>query len=159
MFAFVPSYMQMRTFAVERIRKLSLLEDHFSPVQELSDKPFAHSIGIHVGKPEAVEIQFAASVAPYIKEREWHRTQKIRELSDGSLVLSLRVCADWALESWVLSFGPLARVLKPGALAERVLEKIHEAHDQYAPHLDFEVPEPLYDADAQQALVFAESSR
>ena len=99
-------------------------------MQELSDKPFAHSIGIHVGKPEVVEIRFAASVAAYIKEREWHKTHKIRELPDGSLVLSLKVCADWALESWVLSFGPLARVLKPEALAERVLEKIHEAHER-----------------------------
>src|SRR5512139_2820827 len=146
LFAFVPAYMQMRTFAVERIRKLSLLEEHFSPVQQLSDKPFAHSIGIHVGKPETVEILFAASVALYIKEREWHKTQKIRELPDGSLVLSLKVCADWALESWVLSFGPLARVLKPETLAERVLDKIHEAYDQYAPQLDFEVPEPISDA-------------
>jgi len=157
--AFVPVYTQMRTFAVERIRKLSLLEERFSPVQGPSDEPFEHSIGIHVGKPEAVEILFAASVALYIKEREWHKTQKIRELQDGSLVLSLKVCADWALESWVLSFGPLARVLKPEKLAERVLEKIHEAHDQYAPHLDFEVPEPLSDASMQRSLAFAESAR
>ena len=159
LFAFVPAYHQMRTFAVERIERLSLLEERFSPVQELSDKPFAHSIGIHVGKPEAVEIQFARSVAPYIKEREWHKTQKIRELPDGSLVLSLKVCADWALESWVLSFGPLARALKPQKLAERVLEKIQEAYDQYAPHLEFEVPEPRYDTGAQQPLAFADASR
>lgn len=157
--AFVPSYGQMRTFAVERIRKLSLLEEHFSPVQQLSDKPFAHSIGIHVGKPETVEILFAAGAALYIKEREWHKTQKIREQLDGSLVLSLKVCADWALESWILSFGPLVRVLKPVELAERVLDKIHEAHDQYAPHLDFEVPAPPYDASVQRSLAFAESGR
>jgi predicted DNA-binding transcriptional regulator YafY len=159
LFAFVPAYVQMRTFAVERIKKLSLLEEHFSPVMELSDKPFPDSVGIHSGKPEAVEIQFAPSTAPYIREREWHKTQKIRDLSDGSIVLSLRVCADWALQSWVMSFGPFARVLKPSALAERVLEEIEEAREQYAPHLQFEVPQPLYDPKAQRKLAFAESAR
>jgi len=159
LFAFVPAYVQMRTFAVERIKKLSLLEERFNPVQEVADKPFIHSIGIYSGRPEPVEIQFAASAAPYIREREWHETQKIRELPDGSLVLSLRVCTDWALQSWVMSFGPFARVLKPSALARRVLEEIEEAREQYAPHLQFEVPQPLYDAKAQRALVFAESPR
>jgi len=159
LFAFVPAYVQMRTFAVERIKKLSVREDPFDPVEELSKKPFPDSVGIHSGKPEAVAIQFAASAAPYIREREWHETQKIRELPDGSLVLSLRVCTDWALQSWVMSFGPFARVLKPSALARRVLEEIEEAREQYAPHLQFEVPQPLYDAKAQRALVFAESPR
>ena len=55
------------------------------------------------------------------------------------------MCADWALESWVLSFGPLTRVLKPEALAERVLEKIQEAHDQCAPHLSFEAQPLLFE--------------
>jgi predicted DNA-binding transcriptional regulator YafY len=159
LFAFVPVYKQMRTFAVERIRKLSLLEEHFSPVQGLSGEPFEDSMGVHIGKPEPVEIQFAASVAPYIKERDWHKTQKIRDLPDGSAVLSMKVCADWALQSWVLSFGPLAHVLKPQALAECVLEKIEEARDQYAPHLEFEVPQSLYDAGTQRSLAFAESGR
>ena len=159
LFAFVPVYKQMRTFAVERIRKLSLLEEHFSPVQGLSGEPFEDSMGAHIGKPEPVEIQFAASVAPYIKERDWHKTQKIRDLADGSAVLSMKVCADWALQSWVLSFGPLAHVLKPQALAERVLEKIEEARDQYAPHLDFDAPEPLYDAGRQRPLAFSNFGR
>ena len=159
LFAFVPAYVQMRTFAVERIKKLSLLEEHFSPVMELSDKPFPDSVGIHSGKPEPVEIQFAASTAPYIREREWHKTQKIRELPDGSLVLSLKVCVDWALQSWVMSFGPFARVLKPSRLAKRVLEEIEEAREQYAPHLQFEVPQPLYDAKAQRTLAFPDPPR
>jgi proteasome accessory factor B len=154
LFAFVPAYVQMRTFAVERIRKLTLLEERFNPVQSPSEKPFAHSIGIHSGKPEAVEIQFAGSVAPYIEEREWHASQKLRKQADGSLVLSLKVCVDWALQSWVLSFGPFARVLKPAAFAERVLEELEEARHQYAPHLSFEVPATLYDAVTQRAFPF-----
>ena len=159
LFAFVPEYLQMRTFAVERIKKLSVLEERFSPVETTLEKPFPDSIGIHTGKPEAVEIEFAPGVAPYIQEREIHPTQKIRERTDGSIVLSLRVCADWALQSWVLSFGPFARVLKPAALAERVLAEIEEAREQYAPRLSFEVPQALYDGSAQRTFPFVDSPR
>jgi predicted DNA-binding transcriptional regulator YafY len=146
LFAFVPEYVQMRTFAVERIEKLSPLEEHFSPVQSLSAKPFAHSMGINTGKPEPVDIVFSPRVAPYIREREWHASQRIREREDGSIVLSLKVCADWALQSWVLSFGPFARVEKPASFAKRILDEIEEAREQYMPRMSFEPPQALYDS-------------
>jgi predicted DNA-binding transcriptional regulator YafY len=154
LFAFVPAYGQMRTFAAGRIRKFSLLEERFSPVQVLSDRPFAHSMGIHSGKPELVEIAFAPAAAPYIREREWHASQRIRERDDGSLVLSLKVCADRALQGWVLSFGPLARVVRPAAFAERILEEIEEAREQYMPVMSFESPQALYDASEPGRLSF-----
>lgn len=152
LFAYVPEYVQMRTFAVLRIRKLSVLEEKFSAVGTLSEaQPFANSIGVHIGKPSAVEIEFAPSVAPYIKEREWHASQKIRDGGDGRIVLSLKVSIDRALESWILSFGPFARVVKPAPLAERILEEIEEAREQYMPRMSFESPQPLYDANLQPA--------
>lgn len=159
LFAFVPEYLQMRTFAVERIKKLTLCEERFSPVETAPEKPFRHSIGIHSGKPEPVEIEFAPRVAPYIQEREIHPTQQIRERPDGSIVLSLKVCADWALESWVLSFGPFARVLRPAALAERILAELEEAREQYSPRLSFDTPQVLYDPSSQRAFPFLDSHR
>jgi len=153
LFAFVPEYFQMRTFAVERIRKFSMTEERFNPVQVLPDKPFAHSLGIHTGKPEPVEIAFAPGSAPYIRERKWHASQRIVEHGDGSLVLSLKVCADWALQSWVLSFGPMARVVKPAAFAERILEEIEDAREQYMPRMSFEPPQALFEP--SQARVFS----
>jgi proteasome accessory factor B len=158
LFAFVPEYVQMRTFAVERIKKLSLQEEHFNPIEMLPEGPFAHSIGIHTGKPEAVEIEFAPNVAPYIAEREWHASQRIRDGAGGSVILSLKVCLDWALQSWVLSFGPFARVLKPAAFAERILDEIEEAREQYMPHMGFESVQGLYESSDQRAFPFHEHS-
>jgi hypothetical protein len=40
----------------------------------------------------------------------------------------------------VLSFGPLARVIAPSALAEEIFEQLEEARDGYAPRLAFEMP-------------------
>jgi hypothetical protein len=52
----------------------------------------------------------------------------------------MKVCRDRALRSWVLGFGPHARVVAPSALAEEILEQLEEALDGYAPRLAFEMP-------------------
>jgi predicted DNA-binding transcriptional regulator YafY len=159
LFAFVPAYVQMRTFAVERIKTFSMLEEHFNPVETMSARPFANSFGINDGKPEAVEIEFAPAAAPYIREREWHASQRIRERSDGSIVLSLKVCADFALQSWVLGFGPTARVVKPAAFAERILEEIEGAREQYMPRMSFEPAEAICESNLTRAFSFFHEPR
>src|SRR5579872_320886 len=68
--AFVPDYGELRTFAVERIRSVSLLEERFTPT-DLPEGVFAHSLGVNQGTPEHVEIAFEPAVAPYVRERRW----------------------------------------------------------------------------------------
>ncbi len=138
LFAFVPEYGQMRTFAVGRIRELTVLEQTFNPVEQLPLDPFANSLGINTGRPEHVEIEFAERVATYVRERTWHASQVVTSQPDGSIVVSLEVCLDRPLVSWILGFGPFARVVSPPALAEQVLEELEEAREIYAPRLAFE---------------------
>ena len=121
--AHVPEYLQMRTFAVERIRSLSVTEERFEPV-DIAEDAFAHSLGVNQGPPERIEIAFEPRIARYVKERAWHPSQQSREDGEGTLILTLDVCNDWALRSWVLGFGPLARVVSPPALAAQILEEI-----------------------------------
>ena len=130
LFAFVPEYKEVRTFGVARIRSVSLHEERFTPA-ELPDTIFAHSLGVHEGPPEHVEIAFAPRIAPYIGERTWHPSQSIAEQPDGGVVLSLEVSNDWALRSWILSFGPLARVVSPAALAAEIADEHRRAAESY----------------------------
>jgi predicted DNA-binding transcriptional regulator YafY len=129
--AFVPEYKDLRTFAVERIRAISLHEERFTPA-EIPDAAFAHSLGVNEGPPEHIEIAFEPRIAPYIRERRWHPSQTATDRRDGGVVLALEVCNDWALRSWILSFGPLARVLAPKALAEQIKGEIERAAERYA---------------------------
>jgi predicted DNA-binding transcriptional regulator YafY len=129
--AFVPEYSEFRTFAVERLLSLSVSEDRFEPV-EIEGEAFAHSLGVHEGPPERIEIVFEPRIAPYMKEREWHSSQQIRDEQDGSIVLTLDVCNDFALRSWILGFGPLARVVSPPHLAAQILAEIEGARLRYA---------------------------
>jgi predicted DNA-binding transcriptional regulator YafY len=137
--AFVPEYAQLRTFAVERIQALSVTEERFAPV-ELPEDAFAHSLGVNQGTPERIELVFDPQIARYVKERTWHPTQETREADDATLTMTLNVCNDWALRSWILGFGPLARVVSPPALAAQILDEINRARSQYVPGLDFGLP-------------------
>jgi predicted DNA-binding transcriptional regulator YafY len=129
--AFVPEYSDMRTFAVERIRELSVGEERFTP-SALPEDAFAHSIGVNEGPPEHIEIAFEPHIAPYVRERRWHPSQQNTEAAGGGILVALDVCNDWALRSWILSFGPLARVVSPPSLAAQIRDEIDKARAHYA---------------------------
>ncbi len=129
---FVPEYGEVRTFAVERIAQLSPSEERFAPVEELPDAAFPHSLGVHSGPPERVEIEFQPAVADYVQNREWHASQQIASTPSGALVMTLDVCLDRTLHSWILSFGPFARVISPERLAREIAGQFDEARARYA---------------------------
>ena len=117
--AYVPEYSQTRTFAVDRIKSLSLTEERFEPVDD-GEEVFAHSLGVHQGVPERIEIAFEPRIAPYVRERLWHSSQEMRDEPDGRVLLTLNVSNDFALRSWILGFGALAKVIAPKALAAEI---------------------------------------
>ncbi|HEV8348512.1 MAG TPA: WYL domain-containing protein [Vicinamibacterales bacterium] len=129
--AYVPEYSEVRTFAVERLHEISLLEERFTPIEDLPDTAFPHSLGVHSGSPERVEIEFQPAVADYVRAREWHPSQQLRDAEGGGLQMALDVCLDRALQSWILSFGPFARVIAPKRLAKEIAEQFQEARAQY----------------------------
>jgi predicted DNA-binding transcriptional regulator YafY len=130
--AFVPEYDEVRTFAVERVEEMALLEERFTPIEDLADEAFPHSLGVHSGPPERVEIEFERSLAEYLKAREWHRSQTLDQDADGRVRMTLQVSIDQALRSWILSFGPGARVLFPERLAKEMAEQFEQARARYA---------------------------
>ena len=130
--AYVPEYGEVRTFAIDRVEDLSLLEERFTPIEELPSEAFPHSLGVHTGPPEHVEIEFQPAVADYVRAREWHPSQQVSDSGAGGLRVTLDVCLDRALQSWILSFGPFARVLAPESLAREIAEQFEEARARYA---------------------------
>src|SRR5688572_20483420 len=100
----VPEYLQIRTFAAERIETFALSDEVFEP-RPLPLEPFGDSLGVNTGTPENIVIDFDAATAPFVREREWHKSQEIAELSNGRIRLTLNVCNDYALRAWIFGFG------------------------------------------------------
>lgn len=129
--AFVPAYENIRTFAVDRIKSVSLEKQTFTPRRDLPEDVFANSLGVNTGPAERAEIAFDAPIAAYVRARVWHASQEVRDAADGSLTLTMTVCHDWALRSWILSWGPFARVLSPSTLATQVESDLAAARARY----------------------------
>jgi predicted DNA-binding transcriptional regulator YafY len=129
--AYVPEYKEVRTFAVERIQEFSLLEERFTPVEELPEAAFPDSLGVHSGTPEPVEIEFESDVADYVRGHKWHQTQVVQDLPEGRVAVTLNVCIDRALTSWILSFGPFAWVKSPQRLTRDIAGQFEDALIRY----------------------------
>ena len=129
--AYVPEYKSVRTFAIDRITSVTLEKQTFTPRQEIGDDVFANSLGVNTGPAQRVEIEFAPDVAPYVRARVWHASQDVRENGDGGVLVTMDVCHDWALRSWILSWGPFARVLSPAPLARTIRAELEAAVTQY----------------------------
>ena len=135
--AWVPEYDDMRTFALERIRTLGVLDEHFE--MRAAAGPLRTRSGAFSGRPELVEIGFDATVADYVASREWHRSQEIAVRDEGSVLMRLCVSNDMPLRTWILGFGGAARVVTPLSLARDIFEEIQSARERYMPKLRFEM--------------------
>jgi predicted DNA-binding transcriptional regulator YafY len=129
--AWVPQYDEFRTFAVERIERLSITEETFRKTRELPADLFGSSMGVFWGTPERVVIEFDARVTTYVRGRVWHPSQQVEELPDARLRMTLNVSIDWALKSWLLGFGAGARVILPPALAQTIRDEFRGAARVY----------------------------
>ena len=102
---------------------------------------------------ERIEIEFDARIAEHVRASDWRPSGRVRTDVDGSVRLMLNTRADRALRGWILSFGPLARVVYPTSLAEQILVEVEATRGRYAPRIDFELPIVLLEElDAQASL-------
>ena len=148
--AYVPDYAEFRTFLIDRIRRLTVLDRTFERVAELSADPFGKSMGVYSGPTSRVQLRFHPRLAPLMAERTWHSSQQVKERPDGTLDMTLQVSDDYALRQWILGFGRYVRVLSPAALADWVVEEVEKTRAQYVSG-EFAA---VLDNDVQPALPF-----
>jgi len=111
----------MRVFAVDRIRSVTLTNRRFEIPEDFDFEAFTRSaFNIIWGDAQEVNIRFSALQAPYIRERSWHPSQKIETEPDGSIILTLRVADLGEVKFWLIGFGAEAEVLEPAELRDDV---------------------------------------
>jgi predicted DNA-binding transcriptional regulator YafY len=129
----VPAYRDIITLAVDRIRALELIPETFTVDTAFDAKRYeAEAFGIVWEKPTTVVVRFSADQAPYVREREWHPTQRLRELRDGRVEVTFRAGGAFEIMRWVLGWGDAAEVVRPAALRKQVREAARHMHRQYS---------------------------
>ena len=133
LYARAHEYGEVRTFAVERIERIEVLELNFEMPADFSVSEYARgAFGIAGGKPEVVEVAFGAPMAGYIRERVWHESQSLVDKPDGSVVLRMNVAPGWELKSWIKGFLPHVRVLQPASLRDEIADDLDQAQAAFA---------------------------
>jgi predicted DNA-binding transcriptional regulator YafY len=128
----VPAYRNLVTLAVDRIRAIELTDEPFVPDAGFDPKRHeAEAFGIVWERPMRVVLRFRADQAPYVREREWHPTQRFRTLRDGRLEMRLHAGGTLEIARWILGWGDAVEVLRPAALRARVRAALRAAARPY----------------------------
>ena len=124
---------KVKVFALPRIKSTEMTEDVYQGKVITPEEFFNGGMSVFTGsKPEEIAIEFSEDVAQFVKERRWHSSQRTVNLDGGRIRVTLELGQTPELVSWVLSFGPGAKVVSPTSLAERVAAKAMEIAKVYS---------------------------
>ena len=109
-------------------------ETGFEIPSDFSPSDYARSaFGIIGGKPQTIELVFAAEIAGYVRERNWHESQAISEDADGSVRLTLEVAPSFDLKAWIKGFLPHVKVVRPQSLRDEIARELEASRPTFQP--------------------------
>lgn len=122
----------VRTFAIERIEEVRLLDEGFDTPSDFfaaADQKAAFRV-MH-GEPETVKIRIKSAAAHTVRERLWHPSQQVRELRNGAVIVTLRAPINREIISWILGYGSMAVVIEPMSLRSLLIKELELSAKKY----------------------------
>lgn len=120
------------TFSISRIQSAQATNHAFSVPASFDFAETSTRFGIFTGdETYRVRIHFSPHHADYVREREWHPSQKITQQKDGSLIFALTASHLFEIRQWVLSWGAGVTVLEPQELVDQVKNELAAALRHY----------------------------
>jgi len=112
----------LRSFALDRIREVTILEDRATDLPEPElDAHLGGGYGIFSGPAKAwATIVFSERAARWVADEHWHSRQEGRRLTDGRYELRVPYSNARELIMDVLRYGPDAEITAPPALREEI---------------------------------------
>ena len=123
----------LRSFALERIRDMALLDEE---AIEVSDDELGRELdqafGIFSGPVEdRARLRFSPEAARWVADEIWHPQQQGQWLDDGGYVLEVPFGRSRELEMEILRYGQEVEVLEPAFLRQAVQGQLRQALDCY----------------------------
>jgi predicted DNA-binding transcriptional regulator YafY len=108
-----------RTFALDRIRSLQILNEHFLPKKIEPEDDLAGSFGGFVdGKPVEVIMRFDPEIKAFVLRKKWHPSQQEKELKDKRLEVKFTVNGLEGIKQWIYRWIPYVEVVEPKELID-----------------------------------------
>jgi predicted DNA-binding transcriptional regulator YafY len=117
-----------RTFALDRIISLKVLNEHFVPQRIAQDEELSGAFSAFLdGEPAEVVLRFDAEMKPVVMRKKWHRSETTRQLADGRLEVIFNVSSAVGIKEWIYRWIPFVEVMKPAALKEEMRVELEKA--------------------------------
>ncbi|HEX3654333.1 MAG TPA: YafY family protein [Pirellulales bacterium] len=126
----------VRTFNLSRVHSLEPLDTGFNLPRGFSIERYLRNAWHLIperGGDQHVVIRFEKMVAQNVAEVAWHKTQRVRLLSDGRLDFHVTVSGLHEISWWVLGYGDQAEVLRPKKLRDLVVQRAQSMLKRYEP--------------------------
>ena len=124
---------EMRTFVLARMRNAVGDGHTFTKSKKFSlQEHLKDSLGVFSGKGKhSVKIRFDKFAAQLVRERIWHSSQQIQELTGGEIEFRVVLSSLHEIVPWVLSWGEHVTVHGPQELLKRLraIHKLQSAND------------------------------
>jgi len=124
----------LRTFKIERIQRIELTDKTYAiPPDFDPGRVLANAWGIWYTDSEPVEVvlRFHPRVAGRVKETRWHRSEKLEEQPDGSLVWRAQVAEPQEMVPWIRGWGADVEVVAPEALRDQMRGECRRLAENY----------------------------
>ncbi len=126
---------EIRTYKMDRIDDVHSTKLPASVPEKFSLADWLeHSFGVYrsnTGELQTIRIHFSRDVARYVKESNWHKSQKLTLQKDGSLLAEFQLTDTQQIKRWIMSFGPNAKVLGPESFVEEIAHDLQRMLSSY----------------------------
>jgi len=131
--AYTEQYKEVRTYKVERLIQLEVLDVHFMYDRSFNLEEYFGNAWFMIKENERshVKIRFLPLVAGNVDEVCWHKTQSTQYEADGSLIFEADVDGLKEISWWILGYGDQAQVLEPPELRRLVADRVKDMYAYY----------------------------
>ena len=123
----------LRHWKLDRFERATALDDWFKPRNDLDvAKHLRESIGIFGGgKAKNFKIRISALASRFVKEDPWHPEQKVKDLKDGGIELTVKAAHDLEVIPKVLALGGEAEIISPASARKAIAETVKKMSRMY----------------------------
>lgn len=129
---YVRHYKSFIMLAIQRIRKLELLDKSFPKDHPFNEKEYWEGkFGLFPGEQVEIKLRFDKGIRHHIQGRKWHSSQTVEVDKKGNLILKMKVAVTPELITWILGWRMYVKVLEPQELVNEIKRNIEGIKQLY----------------------------
>lgn len=122
----------IKTFGLDRISNLKIMDSKFKSIPYNVEKEFQHAFGVETYSPaEKVVLQFSNHQGNYIKTFPLHESQQILNENEDLIIVEIYIHTTNDIIMELLKYGSDVKVLSPISLQNEIKNRIKEMSNLY----------------------------